>query len=98
MSFLRSPLGLVLVVHAVMSAATFVVYGFDKSRAIRGGRRVPERTLHLLALFGGWPGALVAASVLRHKTIKLSFRLVTAAIVALHLAAWYFTWRAGWWA
>lgn len=37
----------------VMSVVTFVVYGWDKRRACKGCRRVPERTLHILAFFGG---------------------------------------------
>ena len=45
--------------YALVSIVTFVVYGFDKRRAVHGGRRVPERTLHGLELLGGWPGALL---------------------------------------
>ena len=38
-----------LAVVVVLSLAAFVVYGFDKRRARKDGRRVPEKTLHLLA-------------------------------------------------
>ncbi len=86
----------ILAVHGVASLAAFVAYGFDKSRSRRGGRRVPENTLHLLALLCGWPGALLGSRVFRHKTQKLSFRLVLFAIVALHAVAWLMAWRAGW--
>jgi uncharacterized membrane protein YsdA (DUF1294 family) len=72
---------------AVTSIASFVAYGFDKRRAGAGGRRVPERTLHLLALAGGWPGALLAQRQFRHKTQKVRFRVVFWVVVALHLAA-----------
>ena len=60
----------------LMSIATFIVYAVDKNAARRNARRVPERTLHLLALFGGWPGALLAQHILRHKSIKQKFRAV----------------------
>ena len=71
---------------AVMSLWTFVVYGFDKRRAARGGRRVAEQTLHLLALVGGWPGALFGQRFFRHKTSKLSFLVVFWAVVVIHNA------------
>jgi len=74
--------------YTLVSIVTFVVYGFDKRRAIHGGRRVPERTLHGLELLGGWPGALIGQMVFRHKRRKLSYMLVFLGIVAFHVAAW----------
>ena len=59
-----------------------------KSRAKRAERRVPERTLHLLELLGGWPGALAGQRWLRHKSEKLSYRIVLGTIAVLHLAGW----------
>jgi uncharacterized membrane protein YsdA (DUF1294 family) len=71
---------------ALLSLVTFVAYGWDKRQAGRGGRRVPERTLHLLSICGGWPGALVGQRNFRHKTQKTSFRLIFCATVVLHVA------------
>ena len=48
----------------------------DKAAPRGGHRRTPENTLHLLALLGGWPGALVAQNRLRHKSSKTSFLAV----------------------
>ena len=73
-------------VYGAMSVLAFATYGLDKRAAIKGLRRVPEARLHLLELFGGWPGALAAQQVFRHKRRKLRFLVVTWAIVALHLA------------
>ena len=69
-----------------LNVATVLVYGYDK--AIAGGtrRRVPERTLLALALFGGSPGALLAMGVFRHKTAKASFRRSMMAIVIVQAA------------
>ena len=75
------------VVYGAASAATVIVYAADKSAARRDDWRTPERTLHLLALVGGWPGALIAQAVFRHKTRKLSFRLVFWITVAANCGA-----------
>ncbi|MFT5009279.1 MAG: uncharacterized membrane protein YsdA (DUF1294 family) [Granulosicoccus sp.] len=69
------PKGLVYF-YGAASLVTFVVYAWDKYAAKKGWRRTSERLLHLLALLGGWPGALLAQQWLRHKTIKRRFRVV----------------------
>lgn len=76
--------------YLAVSVLTLPVYAWDKRRAARGGRRVPESTLHVLALLGGWPGALVARPLFRHKTRKQPFTAIFWAIGALHVAAWAF--------
>lgn len=78
----------VLTVYVVASVATFIVYWLDKRAARRGRRRIPEKTLHLFELFGGWPGAIIAQKKLRHKTVDPGFRLVFWTIVALHGVGW----------
>ena len=55
------------------SIITYGVYAHDKTAAQNAVWRTPEWTLHLLSLVGGWPGALIAQVLLRHKTRKLSF-------------------------
>ena len=73
--------------YAGLSALTFVIYAVDKSAAQSGQWRTKESTLHLLALGGGWPGALVAQQVLRHKSAKTAFRAVFWLTVLLNVAA-----------
>lgn len=68
------------------SLVTFALYGWDKRRARRGGQRTRERTLHLWAGFGGWPGAWAGQRWFRHKTQKVSFRRVYYASVVLNCA------------
>jgi uncharacterized membrane protein YsdA (DUF1294 family) len=70
----------------VMSFATFLAYGRDKGQAAAGGRRIPERTLHLMAFFGGWPGAILGQRHFRHKTQKGSFRVVFWIVLVVHIA------------
>jgi uncharacterized membrane protein YsdA (DUF1294 family)/cold shock CspA family protein len=67
--------GTVLAVYLVASAVAFGVYAWDKSAAQNERWRTRERTLHLLALVGGWPGALAAQRLLRHKSRKRSFQV-----------------------
>ena len=78
--------------YLAASVVAFVVYAVDKSAAAGGRRRVPESTLHLLAWLGGWPGALVAQQVVRHKTQKVAFQIVFWLTVAAHCGA------IAWWA
>ncbi len=80
------PMTIYLWMTVLASGACFVMYGLDKRRARKEQLRIAERWLHLGALLGGWPGAAIAAELFRHKTQKLTFRLVYWLIVVLHLA------------
>jgi len=71
-----------------MSVITFAAYALDKHRAKLARRRISERTLHLLELFGGWPGGLAAQRVLRHKSSKGRYLAVFWGIATLHVALW----------
>ena len=66
----------VVFVYAVMSGIAIFLYAFDKSAAQRGGWRTQENTLHTVALLGGWPGALLAQDLFRHKSRKTQFQVV----------------------
>ena len=59
--------------YLLLSLVVFVCYGIDKRNAITGRWRISEKTLHLWAVIGGWPGALVAQKMFRHKTQKRAF-------------------------
>jgi uncharacterized membrane protein YsdA (DUF1294 family) len=81
----KFPLG-VLIFYFAVSVITFVVYLIDKAAARRNRWRTEERVLHGLALIGGWPGALVAQQLLRHKSSKVEFRRVFWVTVVLNCA------------
>ena len=74
-------------VYLMMSLVTFIAYAVDKRAAVRGAWRTPESTLHTLELLGGWPGAWLAQRLLRHKSVKTSFRIVFFVMVVFNLAA-----------
>ena len=73
--------------YGVASIAAIAAYVLDKSAAINNRWRIQESTLHLFALLGGWPGAVVAQRWLRHKSRKPSFQFVFWATVVLNCAA-----------
>jgi uncharacterized membrane protein YsdA (DUF1294 family) len=84
-------------IYSSLSIITYLFYLFDKRRAIKDGVRVRESTLHLLELFGGWPGGLFAQMKLKHKCAKKVYQLSFWLIVTLHLAGWiessFFHWN-----
>lgn len=62
--------------YALMSMITLLVYKWDKRLASNPSTkmmRVPERSLHILAIACGWPGALIAQQWFRHKSKKRAF-------------------------
>ncbi len=66
-----------LLALALLASALLILYTTtaDFRSRLRSGRwRTTERTLLLLGLAGGWPGGLVAQKLLRHKSVKASFR------------------------
>jgi uncharacterized membrane protein YsdA (DUF1294 family)/cold shock CspA family protein len=83
--FWRVP-GWVPILYAAASFICFSAYQADKSAAVRGRWRTSESTLHFLAVIGGWPGAIVAQQLLRHKTTKASFRVTFWVTVAGNIA------------
>ena len=62
-----------LALYYGVSIITYGAYARDKTAAQNARRRIPESQLHLMSLIGGWPGALIAQTLLRHKTSKPSF-------------------------
>lgn len=80
-------------IYAAMSIVTFIAYAIDKHAAQRNRWRTPEKTLHLLGLVGGWPGALVAQRMLHHKSSKEAFQTVYRVTVLVNCSAflWLFS-------
>lgn len=83
----------------VLCLATFLAYAIDKAAAGSRFRRIAEVELHLLELAGGWPGAVVAQQVFRHKTRKAGYRVAFWTMVWLNVAAmavWFALRNRGW--
>jgi uncharacterized membrane protein YsdA (DUF1294 family) len=81
------PFALILLVwHAAASLVAVAAYALDKRAAVRGAWRIPEARLHTLSLLGGWPGALLAMRLFKHKRRKAAFVRVFWLTVVVHLA------------
>ena len=85
-----SPWGLLAVWLVLINLVTFLVFGLDKWKAKRkvkkeSVRRVPEKTLFLLAILGGSVGALLGMKVWHHKTLHRSFRIGIPVILILQI-------------
>jgi uncharacterized membrane protein YsdA (DUF1294 family) len=74
----------------VLNIITFVVYGIDKWKAMKGRWRISEFTLLLLAVIGGSIGALLGMRVWHHKTKHLKFKYGVPLILLAQLALLYF--------
>ena len=67
----------------LINLAAYAAFGWDKHKARRGGWRIPERTLLLLALAGGSVGAWIGMKVFRHKTRKAKFKVGVLVILTV---------------
>ena len=84
---------IIAALYIVMSLIAFIAYAIDKSAAQNGRWRTQESTLHILSMLGGWPGAFLAQTKLRHKSSKKEFRSVYWTTVLLNLGVlfWFHT-------
>jgi uncharacterized membrane protein YsdA (DUF1294 family) len=74
-----------------INAVAFLAFAIDKLFAEQHRRRIPERTLLVLAAIGGASGGLVGQQLLRHKTRKQAFRgwlLLIVLAQAIIVVAW----------
>ena len=85
--FIRKLPFAILALYVISSTVAFIAYARDKSAARNDEWRTPESTLLLFGIIGGWPGALAAQTLLRHKSKKLSFLVSFWATVAANCIA-----------
>ncbi|MGL4427460.1 MAG: DUF1294 domain-containing protein [Silvania sp.] len=77
------------------SVLTLLIYGADKMAARKAWRRVPESTLLVFGLLGGWPGAIIGQQLFRHKTQKQPFKTRFMLSVILNVVILLAAWRYG---
>jgi uncharacterized membrane protein YsdA (DUF1294 family) len=75
--------------YLISSLILFLLYGLDKNQAIAGGRRIPEKVFHILALLGGFTGGFFGRAFFHHKTRKPLFLWILFASMLLHGLMWW---------
>lgn len=85
---LGGPWTLALVGFLVLLNLTGLLFmARDKAQARRGLRRIPEKTLFLLAAAGGSAGVLAGIWLFRHKTRHRSFTIGIPALLCFQVIA-----------
>jgi len=76
----------IVALYFVTSIIALFMYWGDKSAARKGRWRTQESSLLLCGLIGGWPGALIAQHLFRHKSSKTEFQIGFWGTVAINCA------------
>ncbi|HCO62134.1 MAG TPA: DUF1294 domain-containing protein [Clostridiales bacterium] len=78
-----------------MSLVSLCLFGWDKSMAKAGRRRIPEATLWTVTICGGGIGAYLGMRLFRHKTQKgffpIGIPLCAVLQIVLLAAVWFLT-------
>ena len=69
-----------------INIVTFIVYGIDKVKAMKGKWRISEATLLLLAVIGGSIGAWLGMKTWHHKTMHKKFKYGLPLILLAQIA------------
>lgn len=77
---------IILIYLAVINVVTFVLYGIDKRKAMRGKWRIQESTLLWCAALGGSIGALLGIAIWHHKTLHRKFTWGVPSILIAQIA------------
>ena len=75
----------VIIYLAAINVITFIMFGADKARAVKGRWRISESALILAALLGGSTGALAGMRIFHHKTKHRKFTIGIPVILALQI-------------
>ena len=70
----------------VASLCAFVMCIYDKRAAVKNKRRISEKALFIVSIFGGALGMLLGMFLVRHKTRRWYFVLIVPLLIVLHAA------------
>lgn len=76
----------------ILSVMALAMMKMDKRQAQQRGRRIPEKNLWRVAIFGGAIGAYIGMMAFRHKTKHTNFRIgfLMLAILQAALLVWVY--------
>ena len=80
---------ILLIYFLIVNGFTFLIAGYDKYLAGKNKRRIAEKMLFALCLFGGSAGLLLAMLIFKHKTSKSSFIVKFSAIFLIQIMVVY---------
>jgi uncharacterized membrane protein YsdA (DUF1294 family) len=78
-------LGIIKLYLVIINIISVIVCCYDKLMAIKGRRRISEKTLLTLSALGGSIAMLFTMCLIRHKTRHLKFMLGIPLIIALQI-------------
>ena len=84
-----------LIYVAAITLVTFILFGADKYKAIKGKGRIPILTLFFFSAIGGTVGGIAAMYLFRHKTKKVYFTLGMPMILLAQIAVLVFLFASG---
>ena len=87
---------IIIIYTIIINIIGFFSMLIDKRRAIKNKRRIPEKTLFLIAIIGGSVGSIAGMRLFRHKTKHWYFAygmpailLIQIVIISLLLGKYY---------
>lgn len=85
-------LWILVLYYLVLNVALYAAMAMDKTRAVKNRRRIPEKTLFLMAVLGGGIGGFVGMFTRHHKTKHIDFYVVYAITTVMHILLWFLLW------
>ena len=76
---------ILLLYLSLISIVASILAVSDKRKAIKGKRRIPERTLMTVGFLGGATAELITMKLIRHKTKHKKFMIGLPAEILLHI-------------
>lgn len=92
MELIKTKMDLLFYYFLIVNVFAFIQTAYDKRQAIKGGKRISERSLLAVILLGGTIGASLAILIFRHKTAKFSYlwKFFGIVIFQILLIVYYF--------